>query len=74
MQKVTISLDDQLLQRSRELVRRHGKTFDELVADLVQASVEDWRTSLQETWNYADHVSLRLNAPMPSRDERNTRS
>jgi metal-responsive CopG/Arc/MetJ family transcriptional regulator len=74
MQKVTITLDAQLLQRSRELARRNGKSFDELVADLVRAAVEDWRTSLQETWNYADHLSLRLNAPMPSRDERNTRS
>jgi metal-responsive CopG/Arc/MetJ family transcriptional regulator len=74
MQKVTIPLDGQLLQRSRELARRHGKTFDELVAELLRTAVEDRKAALQETWNNADHLSLRLNAPMPSRDERNTRS
>ncbi len=73
VKNVTISLDDHLLEKGREFARSQGKSFNELVRELLRTTVEDRNVQLEETWAYADKLSLRLNAPMPSREERNAR-
>lgn len=73
MKRVMISLDDRLLEKARAHARGEGKSFDELVSDLLGRAVEDRSAALQETWGYADQLSLRLNAPMPRREERGSR-
>jgi hypothetical protein len=74
VKNVTISLDDQLLEKCREFARNQGKSFNELVRELLRTTVEDRRERLQEAWDYADRLHLRLDGPLPSREERNARS
>ncbi len=73
MKNVTISLDDQLLEKSREFARTQGKSFNELVRDLLRTTVDDRQELLQEAWDYADRLHLRLDGPIPSREDRNAR-
>lgn len=72
MKNVTISLDDHLLEKGREFARNQGKSFNELVRDLLQTTVEDRRERLQEAWDHADRLHLRFDGPIPNREERNT--
>lgn len=73
VKNVTISLEDQLLEKCREFARNQGKSFNELVRDLLRTTVEDRRDQLHEAWDYADRLHLRLDGPIPSREERNAR-
>ena len=73
MKNVTISLDDQLLEKGREFARTQGKSFNELVRDLLRRTVDDRQNQLQEAWDYADRLRLRLEGPIPSREDRNAR-
>ena len=74
VKNVTISLDDHLLEKCREFARNQGKSFNELVRDLLRTTVDDRQEWLKEAWDYADRLHLRLDGPIPSREERNARS
>jgi|GEM_PF-3684067 len=50
-----------------------GKSFNELVCDLLRIAVDDRQARLQEAWDCADRLHLRLDGSMPSREERNVR-
>ena len=73
VKNVTISLDDHLLEKCREFARNQGKSFNELVRDLLRTTVDDRQTRLQDAWDFADRLHLRLDGPIPSREERNAR-
>lgn len=73
VKNVTISLDDQLLEKCREFAGNQGKSFNEFVRDLLRATVDDRQARLQEAWEYADELHLRLDATIPTREERNAR-
>jgi len=73
VKNVTISLDEHLLEKSREFARNQGKSFNELVRDLLRTTMDDRLTRLQEAWDHADRLHLRLDGPMPTREERSAR-
>jgi hypothetical protein len=73
VKNVTVSLDDDLLEKCRDFARIQGKSFSELVRELLRAAVEARPKRPQEAWDYADRLHLTLNGPIPSREERNAR-
>ena len=70
VKNVTISLDEQLLERARERARTMGQSFNEYVRALLGREVsDDPLAALEAAWSKADAEGLRLDGPMPSRDE-----
>ena len=73
VKNVTISLDDRLLEKSREYAQAKGASFNQLVRDLLSSTVLDSSERMQEAFDLSDRLGWRLNGPMPSREERNAR-
>ena len=73
VKNVTISLDDDLLQRSRKFAGDQGMSFNEFVRDLLRLTVDDSSDAIQRSFELADKLGLSLPGGMPSREERNAR-
>jgi hypothetical protein len=74
VKNVTISLNDALLERSRDYARSHGKSFNQLVRDVLADLVDDeFDRRLKEVFDDADELGWKLEGPLPSREERNAR-
>jgi hypothetical protein len=74
VKNVTISLSEALLEKSRGYARSQGKSLNQLVRDALSRIVEDdFNTNIEAAFAEADRLALRLDSPMPSREERNAR-
>jgi hypothetical protein len=73
VKNVTIALDDGLLSQTREFARAQGKSFNELVSEVLSRTVGDHAGSMAKFFEEADGLDLKLVGPIPSREERNAR-
>jgi hypothetical protein len=71
VKNVTISLNERLLELSREYAKAQGKSFNEFIRDLLSGTVEGNAVSrVEAAFAEADRLNLRLEGEMPSREER----
>jgi hypothetical protein len=60
---VTISLDEHLLEKCREFASSQGKSFNELLRDLLRTSAG----AVTGAWDYADRLHVGLGPSSKSR-------
>jgi hypothetical protein len=70
VKNVTVSLDDELLRKSREFANKHGKSFNELIRDVLRGVVDNSHDAVSTAFERADRLNLRLDGPIPDREER----
>ncbi len=75
VKNVTISLDEDLLARSREKARDQGVSFNQWVRDLISREAQaDRRAELQRFYDLADSLNIRLEGGKPyTREEAHER-
>ena len=69
MKNVTLAIDDQLLQASREYAQKQGTTLNALIRQLLERTVVSQPTmTLVELFSFMDRHPIRIEGPWKRED------